>query len=205
MKPLIHKEGLVTQRDKYHRTHILVNSSLISLLLEILNKSDNINFGELELYCKNALNDNLNEESCSELASSALSKEIGDKIDTLKTELREKSRISKLWLLYMRYIYIVMAFIFAERKSNWELHPHLLPEILNPLASTYHINYAITKRVPIYIYKRWENYQKHIHSCMQKSLLAITQCRGQARTGYVFGQILQSNRPRSEVFYQIKR
>lgn len=96
MKPLIHKEGLVTQRDKYHRTHILVNSSLISLLLEILNKSDNINFGELELYCKNALNDNLNEESCSELDSSALSKEIGDKIDTLKTELREKSRISKL-------------------------------------------------------------------------------------------------------------
>ena len=96
MKPLIHKEGLVTQRDKYHRTHILVNSSLISLLLEILNKSDNINFGELELYCKNALNDNLNEVSCSELASSALSKEIGDKIDTLKTELREKSRISKL-------------------------------------------------------------------------------------------------------------
>lgn len=84
------------QRDKYRRTHIILNSLLILLLLEILNKSENINFGELELYCKNALNDKFNEESCRELASSALSKEIGDKIDTLKTELREKSRISKL-------------------------------------------------------------------------------------------------------------
>ena len=154
MKSLIHKEGLVIQRDKYRRTHIILNSSLILLLLEILNKSENINFGELELYCKNALNDKFNEESCRELASSALSKEIGGNIDTLKTEFREKSRISKLRLLYMRYIYIVKAFIFAERKSNSELHPHLLPGILNALASIYHINYAITQRVPIYIYKR---------------------------------------------------
>ena len=74
--------------------------------------------------------------------SPALSKQISENIDRLKAELREQPRTSELWLFYMHYIYIVKAFIFAERTSNWELHLEASSEMLNLFAATGHINYA---------------------------------------------------------------
>ena len=44
------------------RAHFLVESSLMSLLLEIINESNSVNFGELALFYKQALDGNLNEE-----------------------------------------------------------------------------------------------------------------------------------------------
>ena len=101
----------------------------MSLLLEIINESNSVYSGEVTLFF------------C-ELNSSALSNEISENIDRLKAELREQSRTSELWLLYMHHVYIVKAFIFAKRTSNWELHLEALSETLNLFAATGHINYA---------------------------------------------------------------
>ena len=71
------------------RAHFLVESSLMSLLLEIVNESNSVNFGELALFYKQALEGNLNKDFLCELNSSALSKQISENIDRLKAELRE--------------------------------------------------------------------------------------------------------------------
>ena len=71
------------------RAHFLVESSLMSLLLEIVNESNSVNFGELALFYKQALEGNLNKDFFCELNSSALSKKISENIDRLKAELRE--------------------------------------------------------------------------------------------------------------------
>ena len=94
----------------------------------------------MELFYNKARDGKLDEESFKELASSSLCKEILDNIDRLKSEFREQSRTSELWLLYMHYIYIVKAFIFAVRTSNWELHLEVLSEMLNLFAATGHIH-----------------------------------------------------------------
>ena len=59
----------------------------MSLLLEIINESNRVNFGELALFYKQALNGNLNEEFFCELNSSAFGKQISEDIDRLKAEL----------------------------------------------------------------------------------------------------------------------
>ena len=74
------------------RAHFLVESSLMSLLLEIINESNSVNFGELALFYKQALYGNLNEEFFCELNSSALSKQISENVDRLKAELRENNQ-----------------------------------------------------------------------------------------------------------------
>ena len=120
----------------------------MSLLLEIINESNSVNFGELALFYKQALDGNLNEEFFCELNSSAFGKQISEDIDRLKAELCEQSRTSELWLLYMHYIYIVKAFTFAERISNGELHLEALSKMLNLFAATGHINYAECPPLP---------------------------------------------------------
>ena len=119
----------------------------MSLLLELINESNSVNFGELAFFHKQALDCNLNEEFFCELNSSALSKKISENIDRLKAELREYSRTSELWLLYMHYVYIVKAFIFAERTSNWELHLEALSTMLNLFPATGHISYTKSARL----------------------------------------------------------
>ena len=43
------------------RAHFLVESSLMSLLLEIINESNSVNFGELALFYKQALDGDVND------------------------------------------------------------------------------------------------------------------------------------------------
>ena len=47
----------------------------------------------------------------------------------------------------MHYVYIVKAFMFAERTSNGELHLEALSEMLNLFAATGHISYAKSARL----------------------------------------------------------
>ena len=149
------------------RAHFLVESSLMSLLLEIINESNSVNFGELALFYKQALDGNLNEEFFCELNSSALSKKISENIDRLKAGLREQSRTSKLWLLSMHYVYIVKTFTFAEKTSNWELHLEALSGMLNLFAATGHSNYAKSAR--LYLQKMRKVPETHPWLCAQWS------------------------------------
>ena len=62
------------------RAHILVESSLMSLLLEIIKENSDVDFIELDVSYKKALDANLDAESFREMANSAVCMEISDNI-----------------------------------------------------------------------------------------------------------------------------
>ena len=49
--------------------------------------------------------------------------------------LESKSRTSKLWIAYIRYVEKDKDFITAERTSSWELHLYAVSKILNLFAA----------------------------------------------------------------------
>lgn len=130
------------------RAHILVQSALMSLLMNDIKEDSEVDFENLRQVYERAYEGRLDEDAIKELVSCDSIKQIDHKVKLLKSKLK-KSRTSKLWLLYMDYINIVKEFIFAERTSNWELHLGVLSKMLNLFAATGHINYA--KSVRLYL------------------------------------------------------
>ena len=66
-----------------------------------------------------------------------------------KSELSELSWTCKLWFSYIKYIFIVQEFIWAERTNNWESLIARTISMLNLLAVTGHNNSA--KQSGLYI------------------------------------------------------
>ena len=83
------------------RGHLLVESSLMQLLLEMIKEKANIDLGELDEFYDRALDGNLDEESLHKLAETSVYKKVTDSLATVKAELSNQSRTSQLWLLYM--------------------------------------------------------------------------------------------------------
>ena len=119
----------------------------MSLLLEEINKQNNIDFDELRAYYQLAYKGQLEEDSLKQLDSSNNIKQIDHHLGLLKSQLKDTSRTSKLWLLYMDYIKIAKEFIYAERTSNWEMQLRVLSKMINLFAATGHINYAKSARL----------------------------------------------------------
>ena len=117
------------------RGHILAASALMSLLMQEIKQqsSDIIDFEDLRQFYERAYGGKLDEESLNELVLFDSIKRIGDEIDLLKSKLKDKSRTSKLWLLYMDYINVAKEFIYAERTSNWDMYLNVLSKMLNCL------------------------------------------------------------------------
>ena len=129
------------------RRHLLVKSSLMSLLLEMIKEKANIDFGKLDEFYDRALDGNLDEKSLHKLSETSVYKKVTDGLATVKAELSDQSRTSQLWLLYMHYIHLMKAFIFAERQSKWELYLDVVSEMLDLFAATGHTNYAKSARL----------------------------------------------------------
>ena len=99
----------------------------------------------VQQFYERAYSAKLDEESLNQLVLSDSIKRIGDEIGLFKSKLKEKSRTSKLWLLYMDYINVSKEFIYAERTSNWDMYLNVLSKMVDLFAATGHI---ITPRVP---------------------------------------------------------
>jgi len=63
-------------------------------------------------------------------------------LQDLKCLLRQQSRTSRLWLLYMTYVDTVKLFLLGERTGNWLVHLHAMQDMPGLFASTGHVNYA---------------------------------------------------------------
>lgn len=136
------------------RAHILLESALTSLLLEIIKENNDVEFGDLEKFYKVSLDGNLTEELFEDLNTEDSFEKISDSINQLKAKLRAGSRTSQLWLMYMDYVHLVKMFVYAERTSNWELHLSALSKMLNLFAATGHNNYARCARLYLQEMKR---------------------------------------------------
>lgn len=100
------------------RGHLLTVSSLTSLLFDLIKEETDIDFNDLDTFYCRALDGKLDEESLHELTQTSVYKKIADSLATLKVELMDQSRTSKLWIRYMYYIHPMKMFIFAERMSD---------------------------------------------------------------------------------------
>lgn len=129
------------------RGHILVESSLNSLLLKMVNESNDVDFEKLQDFYFDSLQGELTQDRFTELAENPTFQKVRGELSKLKATLMEKSRTAKLWLVYMEYVHLVKMFIFAERTSDWELHLFTLQKMLNLFAATGHINYAKCARL----------------------------------------------------------
>ena len=105
-------------------------------------KKKEIEFIDLQKYYEKALSSDLDTEKLIALNSDTTFNQIRNKLEITKNQLKEQSRMARLWIQYMDYIDIVKNFRYAERTSNWELHLSSLTKMLNLFAATGHINYA---------------------------------------------------------------
>ena len=113
----------------------------------MIKETTDVHFEELDEFYNRALDDELDEGSLQALTETSVYKIITESIATVKADLSDRSRTSKLWITYMNYIHLMKIFIFAERTSNWELHLDALSEMLNLFAATGHTHYAKSARL----------------------------------------------------------
>ena len=129
------------------RGHFLVQSAIMSLLLETVCDRWNLKVDFLKPFYEKALNKHLTHNDIEEMIASQCFTELSEKLESTKQELNKKSRTSKLWLSYLSYIETLKLFIFAERTSNWQLHLHAVSKMLNLFAASGHSNYARSARL----------------------------------------------------------
>ena len=91
------------------------------------------------------------ESGFKEITSSKEIMKLQNIVETYKDDLSSKSRTSKLWVEYLKYIELVQLFIPAERTANWDLHIVSVSQMINLVAATGLIHYA--KRAKVYVQK----------------------------------------------------
>jgi len=103
------------------RAHLLTESCLTCLLFEEISIQEQ---GIEGLKIKEFLN-HLNADSPIEEINQFCASEVMTKVEQLLedkiNEIENRSRTSKLWLLYRHYIKVIKLYIIAERTSNWHL------------------------------------------------------------------------------------
>ena len=89
------------------RAHLMLQSALIDLLLDIVKEECDVDFKVFEELYEKALNGSLDERSVAEVTSSPIFKQVSEHLDILKRRLSSGSCTARLWLLYMSYIDVV--------------------------------------------------------------------------------------------------
>ena len=98
------------------RAHFLADASLTSLLLETVFEEGSLDKDCLMLQLKEAIKSN-KEEIKGFFKSSSFGK-LDNAMAIVKSQLAEKSRTAKLWILYLQYVAILKQLVFAERTSD---------------------------------------------------------------------------------------
>ena len=101
------------------RAHMLVQSALMSHIVEILVEESEIDPLDFEEYFKDAIENGMKKENLIEFGNGDLFNKVNSAFDAFKERKKKNSRIAKLWLQYIDYVDVVKEFICAERTSNW--------------------------------------------------------------------------------------
>ena len=136
------------------RAHIFSESALMTLLLELLEDGEKINYDDLRYFYQKALSCELNDDLIQEMISSDDFITISNALEEVKKRMKVKSRTAQLWFQYLDYISIVKLFILSERTSNWEIHLRAISKMSNLFAATGHMNYAKCARLYVQEMKR---------------------------------------------------
>ena len=123
------------------------------------------------LQLKEAIKSNKKEEIEGFFESSSFRK-LDNAMAVFKSQLAEKSRTDKLWILYLQYVAVLKQFIFAERTSDWFLHIEATKNMLNLFASSSHISCA--KSATFYVQKM-QSFAKNFLGCTRSFKMVFTQ------------------------------
>ena len=104
------------------RAHLLVQSALVSHIIQFVVEEKSIDLSALEIIHNKAITDGITNEDLIQLQSDDAFKQIRDGIASYCEEKKKSSRTAKLWLQYIEYVDIIKQFFFAEQTSNWPLH-----------------------------------------------------------------------------------
>ena len=64
-------------------------------------------------------------------------------LDTMMTDVSNQSKTSKLWVdCFLRPVLLMMAFVRAERESDWPLHLWVMSQMMPYFFASGHVNYA---------------------------------------------------------------
>jgi hypothetical protein len=110
---------------------------------------------------------------CEEVLESSCLKVFETKLSSLKQNLTEQCRTSRLWILYMRCVDILEMFLMAERTGNWLLHLHSLYKMLGLFAATGHLHYAKCGRIYLQQMFALENTHPLLHEHFMKGMHTV--------------------------------
>lgn len=123
------------------RGHLLVEKSLNGLVTEEIVKDNDTMDGlldEVDQLYSSFLCDSI---SLSDITSSEVLQRINILLKEKKSEISERSRTSKLWILYTDMIETARSLIRADRSGSWLLHLQTISNALPIFAAAGHFNY----------------------------------------------------------------
>ena len=125
------------------RAHFLTETALMQLMFDDLKPE--VVPAELLSFATSFLK---NEVSPGNAAASPLVVRVLTALESAMRE-KEKSRMGRLWLSYIRMVQIMKLFVCAERSGNWQLHLHAVTEIIPYFAAAGHT--CTTLNLPCFI------------------------------------------------------
>ena len=149
------------------RAHLMTESALMGLLIKYIQENNNIDTSLLEAYYKKAVDEQLDDSEVADMTNSDEYVKLQSLIKETKTSLKNKSRTSKLWVLYMDCIETVRIFLYAERTSNWNLHLGATRRMLN--VSLQPQVTAIMLSVQGCTFSKWKTFLKSTRGCTLNS------------------------------------
>ena len=96
------------------RTHFLVESALMSTLLEMVDEFEEADFSSLKTFVKEFEQQNLTINEVNNFCQSPDVIKIENMLQKEMDKLASASRTAKLWLLYLHYLKVLKAYIVAE-------------------------------------------------------------------------------------------
>nr|XP_047135832.1 uncharacterized protein LOC124813134 [Hydra vulgaris] len=129
------------------RGHMLVQSVLMSHIIDILVDKSKLDISGLECTYKMAMQNVMNKEELIRFGNTDAFKNIECAILTDTKKKSHESRTAKLWILYIYYIGIIKEFLVAERTCNWYLHLQAISKMLNLFAASGNSKYAKSSRL----------------------------------------------------------
>jgi hypothetical protein len=119
---------VITNDDPVTTSEIIVLQNVENSDSYIMEEDELKNLSDLytsvfsrKIYFGKNLN-NATSNLCEEVLESSCLKVFETKLSSLKQNLSEQCRTSRLWILYMRCVDILKMFLMAERTGNWLLH-----------------------------------------------------------------------------------
>ena len=128
--------------------HMLIQSALISHLLNSLVDGGELDLSELEKTYNKAMKMGMTENDVMEMSTKQIMKDFEEKLAVTRNENIRKSCTAKLWLLYVQYISIVKEYILSSgRTCNLAFYVHTVQKMMNLFAAFGHANYAKCSRL----------------------------------------------------------